>query len=69
MNGEVLHWMVVHEDTHGNRDLIKSDLTESEADGLIARFVKDHQHKQEYYKFSYTTPTRREVMREERVRE
>jgi hypothetical protein len=48
MIGEVVYWMVVHEDTHGNRDLIKSKLSEIEADALIAQYVKDYQHKKEY---------------------
>ena len=31
--------MVVYEDTHGNRGLTKSGLTESEADAILARFA------------------------------
>jgi len=69
MTGEVVRWMVVHEDTHGNRDLIKSNLSEFEADALMARYMKDYQHKQEYYKFSYTASTRKQVMLDERLRE
>ena len=69
MIDEVVYWMVVHEDTHGNRDLIKSKLSEIEADALMARYVKDYQHKQEYYKFSCTTSTRKKVMLRESVRE
>ena len=69
MTGEVVYWMVVHEDTHGNRDLINSKLSEIEADALMAQYVKDYQHKQEYYKFSYTASTRKKVMLRESVRE
>ena len=65
----VIHWLVVHEDTHGNRDLIKSGLTEAEANSLLARFAQNRPHKQEYYKFSYTASTRKEVLHRERVRE
>jgi hypothetical protein len=66
---EVTRWMVVHEDTHGNRGLTMSGLTESEADALLARFALNKPHKQEYYKFSYTASTRREVILRERVLE
>jgi hypothetical protein len=69
MDDEVIFWMVVHEDTHGNRDLIKSNLSEIEADALMAQYVNDYQHKQEYYKFCYTISTRKQVMIDERVRE
>jgi hypothetical protein len=66
---EVTRWMVVHEDTHGNRGLTMSGLTESEADALLARFALNKPHKQEYYKFSYTASTRKEVILRERVLE
>jgi hypothetical protein len=69
MSEVVIFWMVVHEDTHGNRDLIKSNLSEIEADTLMARYVRDYQHKQEYYKLRYTVSTRKQVMIDERVRE
>ena len=66
---EVTWWMVVHEDTHGNRGLTKSGLTESEADAILARFALNKPHKQEYYKFSYTPSTRKQVILRERVLE
>jgi hypothetical protein len=66
---EPTRWMVVHEDTHGNRGLTKSGLTESEADAILARFALNKPHKQEYYKFSYTPSTRKQVILRERVRE
>ena len=69
MKGEVVLWMVAHEDTHGNRHLIQSNLSESAADALMAGYMKRYQHKQEYYKFCYTPSTRTQVMREQRVRE
>jgi hypothetical protein len=61
--------MVVHEDTHGNRGLTKSGLTEAEADEILRRFAMNRPQKQEYYKFSYTPSTRKEVILRERVRE
>jgi hypothetical protein len=64
---EVTRWMIVHEDTHGNRVLTKSGLTEIEADEILRRFAMNRPHKQEYYKFSYTASTRREVILRERV--
>jgi uncharacterized protein DUF6881 len=66
---ELARWMVVHEDTHGNRGLTKSDLTEPEADAILARFAQNKPHKQEYYKFSYTPSTRRRVILRERILE
>ena len=66
---EVTWWMVVHEDTHGNRGLTKSGLTESEADAILTRFALNKPHKQEYYKFSYTPSTRKQVILRERVLE
>jgi hypothetical protein len=69
MNGEAVLWMVVHEDTHGNRHVIKSNLSECAADALMASYVKGYQHKQEYYKFCYTPSTRTQVMLEQGVRE
>jgi len=36
--------MVVHEDTHGNRVLTKSGLTELEADAILARFALNKPH-------------------------
>ena len=45
---EVTWWMVVHEDTHGNRGLTKCGLTEAEADAILARFALNNPHKQEY---------------------
>ena len=66
---EVTLWMVVHEDTHGNRGLTKKGLTEAEADAILARFALNKPHKQEYYKFSYTPSTRRQVILRERVLE
>jgi hypothetical protein len=62
-------WMVVHEDTHGNRGLTKSGLTESEADAILARFALNKPHKQAYYKFSYTPSTRKRVILRERILE
>ena len=61
--------MVVHEDTHGNRGLTMSGLTESEADALLARFALNKPHKQECYKFLYTASTRREVILRAKVLE
>ena len=65
----VTWWMVVHEDTHGNRGLTKCGLTEAEADAILARFALNNPHKQEYYKFSYMTSTREQVIRRERILE
>jgi len=66
---EVTLWMVVHEDTHGSRGLTKCGLTEAQADAILARFALNKPHKQEYYKFSYTPSTRRQVILRERVLE
>ena len=66
---QVTRWMIVHEDTHGNRGLTKCGLTEAEADEILRRFAMNKPHKQEYYKFSYTASTRKEVILRERVRE
>jgi len=69
MESEVILWMVVHEDTHGNRHMIKSNLSECAADALMAGYGKNYQHKQEYYKFCYTPSTRTQVMLDQGVRE
>jgi len=56
--------MAGHEDTYGNRHLIKSNLSECAADARMAGYVKDYQHKQEHYKFCYTPSTRTQVLLE-----
>ena len=66
---EITWWMVVHEDTHANRGLTKSGLTESEADAILARFALNKPHKQEYYKFSYTPSTSEQLILRERIHE
>jgi hypothetical protein len=66
---QVTRWMVVHKDTHGNRGLTKSGLTEGESGEFLRRFAMNKPHNQEYYKVSYTPSTRKEVIVREGVRE
>jgi len=51
--------MVIRTDEHGNAFLISENLTEAQADALLAKF---HGHKQYYTKIFYTSLTRAQIV-------
>jgi hypothetical protein len=66
---ESFRWMVYRQDTHGNRVLVEGNLSEAQAEELLASFSRNKPHKMDYFKVRYTASSRKQVLDGERVQE